>query len=149
MVPSMSQRTAAGREVTTGNSTCGHGQGSDASIRLGLSLKRKARQTGCAKRRIFSVPETPGFTSGRVLVVAFEGWNDAGEAASGVVQTLREQLDVYPIAEVDPEDYFDYQFNRPTVEADEDGARRLIWPGVTVYGPTAPSSTPGAAVYLL
>jgi PAC2 family len=95
------------------------------------------------------VPETPGFTSGRVLVVAFEGWNDAGEAASGVVQTLREQLDVYPIAEVDPEDYFDYQFNRPTVETDEEGNRGLIWPGVTIYGPTAPNSAPGASIYLL
>ena len=81
--------------------------------------------------------------------MAFEGWNDAGEAASGVVQTLREQLDVSPIAEVDPEDYFDYQFNRPTVEVDDDGARALIWPGVTVYGPSTPSSTPGAALYLL
>jgi hypothetical protein len=95
------------------------------------------------------VPETPAFTTGRVLIVAFEGWNDAGEAASGVVQTLREQLDVYPIAEVDPEDYFDYQFNRPTVAADEEGVRQLVWPGVTVYGPTQPSSMSGAAIYLL
>ena len=93
--------------------------------------------------------ESSGFTTGRILVVAFEGWNDAGEAASGVVQTLKEQLDVYPIAEVDPEDYFDYQFNRPSVETDDDGVRQLIWPGVTIYGPTAPSSLPGAAVYLL
>jgi len=50
---------------------------------------------------------------------------------------------------VDPEDYFDYQFNRPSVETDDDGVRQLIWPGVTIYGPTAPSSLPGAAVYLL
>jgi hypothetical protein len=84
-----------------------------------------------------------------VLVVAFEGWNDAGEAASGVVQTLRDELDVYPIAEVDSEDYFDYQFNRPTVEADEDGNRVLVWPSVTIYGPTQPSAAPGAAIYLL
>jgi PAC2 family len=96
-----------------------------------------------------SVANTPGFTSGRILVVAFEGWNDAGEAASGVVQTLKEQLDVYPIAEVDPEDYFDYQFNRPTVEVDEDGARQLIWPGVTIYGPTQPGAARGASIYLL
>jgi hypothetical protein len=81
--------------------------------------------------------------------VAFEGWNDAGDAASGVVQTLREQLDVYPIAEVDPEDYFDYQFNRPTVAADEEGMRQIVWPGVTIYGPAQPGSAPGASVYLL
>jgi hypothetical protein len=112
-------------------------------------LKEEVRSIGCAQLRISHVPELSGFTTGRILVVAFEGWNDAGEAASGVVQTLKEQFDVYPIAEVDPEDYFDYQFNRPTVEADEDGARQLIWPGVTIYGPTTPSSTPGVAIYLL
>ncbi|HEX4059053.1 MAG TPA: PAC2 family protein [Galbitalea sp.] len=95
------------------------------------------------------MPQTSSFTTGRVLVVAFEGWNDAGEAASGVVQTLRDELDVHPIAEVDPEDYFDYQFNRPTVETDEDGNRILVWPGVSIYGPAQPSAAPGAAIYLL
>ncbi len=95
------------------------------------------------------MPSPHGFTTGRVLVVAFEGWNDAGEAASGVVQTLRDQLDVVALAEVDPEDYFDYQFNRPTVETDDEGNRGLIWPGVTVYGPAEPSPAPGAAIYLL
>ncbi|MEO8094053.1 MAG: PAC2 family protein, partial [Pseudolysinimonas sp.] len=80
------------------------------------------------------------FASGRLLVVAFEGWNDAGEAASGAVSTLKDLLDLYPIAEVDPEDYFDYQFNRPTVAPDENGDRQLIWPGVTIYGPTTPNT---------
>jgi len=95
------------------------------------------------------VPDSSGFTTGRILVVAFEGWNDAGEAASGVVETLKDELEVYPIAEVDPEDYFDYQFNRPTTATDESGARRLIWPGVSIYGPTTPNTLPGAAIYLL
>jgi hypothetical protein len=36
------------------------------------------------------------FGSGRLLVVAFEGWNDAGEAASGAVRALKELLDLYP-----------------------------------------------------
>ncbi len=90
-----------------------------------------------------------GFASGRLLVVAFEGWNDAGEAASGAVRTLKEVLDVYPIAEVDPEDYFDYQFNRPSVAADDDGTRQIVWPSVTIYGPTLPSSGGSASIYLL
>jgi proteasome assembly chaperone (PAC2) family protein len=90
------------------------------------------------------------FADGRLLVVAFEGWNDAGEAASGAVRTLKNVLDLYPIAEVDPEDYFDYQFNRPTVAADEDGVRKLIWPGVTIYGPTTPNAGDSASnVYLM
>ena len=86
------------------------------------------------------------FASGRLLVVAFEGWNDAGEAASGAVRTLKELLDLYPIAEVDPEDYFDYQFNRPSVASDENGDRQLIWPGVTVYGPTRPNAAAAAGL---
>ncbi|MBA4346973.1 MAG: carboxylate--amine ligase, partial [Microbacterium sp.] len=52
------------------------------------------------------------FRSGRLLVVAFEGWNDAGEAASGAVRALKEVLDVVPIADIDPEDYYDFQLNR-------------------------------------
>jgi hypothetical protein len=52
-------------------------------------------------------------SGGATLVVAFEGWNDAGEAASTAVRALRDQLGLVPLAEVEPEDYFDYQFNRP------------------------------------
>lgn len=90
------------------------------------------------------------FADGRILVVAFEGWNDAGEAASGAVRTVKERLELYPIAEVDPEDYFDYQFNRPSVVMDEEGNRQLIWPGVTAYGPTRPASgDEGSNIYLL
>lgn len=76
-----------------------------------------------------------GFASGRLLVVAFEGWNDAGEAASNAVRTLEEQLELAPLMKVDPEDYFDYQFNRPTISIDDDGNRVLEWPSVTMYGP--------------
>jgi hypothetical protein len=91
------------------------------------------------------VPENQ-FANGRLLVVAFEGWNDAGEAASGAVRTLKELLDLYPIAEVDPEDYFDYQFNRPSVAPDENGDRQLVWPGVTIYGPTKPNAVPAEGI---
>lgn len=78
-----------------------------------------------------------GILKGRLLVVAFEGWNDAGEAASGAVSTLKDLLDMYPIAEIDAERYFDYQFNRPTVTQDDEGNRLLVWPSVVTYGPTS------------
>lgn len=81
-----------------------------------------------------------GFFGERLLVVAFEGWNDAGEAASGAVGALKELLELDPIFEVDSEDYFDYQFNRPTMTLDEDGKRVLEWPGVTMYGPADSSN---------
>lgn len=75
------------------------------------------------------------FREGSVLVVAFEGWNDAGEAASGAVRAVRDQLGLVARLEVEPEDYFDYQFNRPTVSTGPDGKRILEWPGVALYAP--------------
>lgn len=79
------------------------------------------------------------FAKQRLLVVAFEGWNDAGEAASNAARTLQTTLDLVPLGEIDPEDYFDYQFNRPTIVTQEDGSRGIVWPGVTLYGPAMPS----------
>ena len=86
--------------------------------------------------------EQADFEFGRLLVVAFEGWNDAGEAASGAVRMLREQLDLEQLAAVDPEDYFDYQFNRPLIAVDDDGNRTLTWPTVALFGPTKPLEVP-------
>jgi hypothetical protein len=92
--------------------------------------------------------EVEAFTRGRVLVVAFEGWNDAGDAATGAVRLLQEQLSLTPLASVDPEDYYDYQFTRPTVAATDDGRRALRWPGTTLYGPAIdPGDEP--SLYLL
>ncbi|HET6687097.1 MAG TPA: PAC2 family protein, partial [Jiangellaceae bacterium] len=48
-----------------------------------------------------------------VLVAAFEGWNDAGEAATGVVEHLEESWQAVPLGKIDPEDYYDFQVNRP------------------------------------
>lgn len=78
---------------------------------------------------------------GRLLVVAFEGWNDAGEAASSAVRTLQEQLDVIPLHTVDPETYYDFQFNRPIIGFDEDGNRALTWPTSILYSPLVPSES--------
>ena len=88
--------------------------------------------------RTYTVADGNGFLGGRLLVVAFEGWNDAGEAATGAVRALKDLLDVEMITEVDPELYFDYQFNRPTVSTNEDGVRALGWPGAIMYGPKIP-----------
>ena len=63
-----------------------------------------------------------------VLVAAFEGWNDAGEAATAVVEHLEQSWQAVPLAAVDPEDYYDFQVNRPHVAVDESGVRSLDWP---------------------
>ncbi len=90
-----------------------------------------------------------GFLRGRVMLVAFEGLNDAGEAATGALRVLKDQLDIVAISEVDAEEYFDFQFNRPTAAVDDDGKRVLIWPGATIYGPDGEAAAADAPVYLL
>jgi hypothetical protein len=72
----------------------------------------------------------------RVLVAAFDGWNDAGEAASAALSLLREQGAYEPVFSVDPELYFDYQYTRPQITTDGDGRRVLRWPEATLYRPT-------------
>ncbi len=62
-----------------------------------------------------------------VMLCAFEGWNDAGDAASGAVLHLEEVWGATQIAEIDPEDYYDFQVNRPEIVM-EDGKREVVWP---------------------
>ena len=74
----------------------------------------------------------------RVMVAAFDGWNDAGEAASAALAHLKETGAYEPVFSVDPELYFDYQYTRPQLVADAEGRRRLTWPEATVLRPTRP-----------
>jgi len=57
-----------------------------------------------------------------VLLVAFEGWNDAGDAASGAVRYLIDRYDAELVAEIDPEEFFDFTSTRPQAELGDDGA---------------------------
>jgi proteasome assembly chaperone (PAC2) family protein len=68
-----------------------------------------------------------------VMILAFEGWNDAGDAASGAVEHLREVWGATTLAELDGEEYYDFQVNRPHVSFDDAGVRHLTWPGTRVY----------------
>jgi proteasome assembly chaperone (PAC2) family protein len=63
-----------------------------------------------------------------VVVVAFEGWNDAGDAATGALEHLELIWDAEPLAALDPEDYYDFQVNRPTVSLVDGVSRRMEWP---------------------
>ncbi|MEO0027128.1 MAG: hypothetical protein RL716_459 [Actinomycetota bacterium] len=73
--------------------------------------------------------------AGRTLIVAFEGWNDAGESASSVVKFVAEKLSADVVATVDSEDYYDFQFSRPTVSYDAEGNRQLNWPSTDFCAP--------------
>ncbi|MFP8886568.1 PAC2 family protein [Streptomyces mangrovi] len=62
-----------------------------------------------------------------VMVAAFEGWNDAGDAASAAVAHLEREWKGEVFAALDAEDYYDFQVNRPQVWL-EGGVRRITWP---------------------
>jgi proteasome assembly chaperone (PAC2) family protein len=63
-----------------------------------------------------------------VLVGAFEGWNDAGDGATSGVEHLELIWDAKPLAAIDPDDYYDFQVNRPTVSLVDGVSRRIEWP---------------------
>ncbi|MDR9449733.1 MAG: PAC2 family protein [Acidimicrobiia bacterium] len=69
-----------------------------------------------------------------VAMVAFEGWNDAADAASGAVGFILDQYeDLEPFAVLLPEEFFNFQTRRPDVEIGEGGTRDITWPVVGFY----------------
>ncbi len=62
------------------------------------------------------------------LIAAFEGWNDAGEAATGAISHLATAWDTKPIGQIDPEDFYDFQVTRPVMEVSDGKTERLVWP---------------------
>ncbi len=74
-----------------------------------------------------------------VLIAAFEGWNDAGEAATSALEHLARVWGAEPFAALDPEDYYDFQVNRPTVARDPDGTRRVTWPTTRLLAAHVPA----------
>jgi proteasome assembly chaperone (PAC2) family protein len=63
-----------------------------------------------------------------VVIAAFEGWNDAGDAATAAVEHLELVWEARPLVTIDPEDYYDFQVNRPTVTLIDGVTRRIQWP---------------------
>jgi proteasome assembly chaperone (PAC2) family protein len=63
-----------------------------------------------------------------ILVCTFQGWNDAAGAASTALGAVAASFDTELIADVDPEDYFDFQATRPTIELTEGQTTRIEWP---------------------
>jgi proteasome assembly chaperone (PAC2) family protein len=66
-----------------------------------------------------------------VVVAAFEGWNDAGEGATGAVRALAEAWVAEPFADIDPEEFFDFTANRPHVRLVDGRTREIDWPSNT------------------
>jgi hypothetical protein len=75
-----------------------------------------------------------------VAVAAFEGWNDAADASTGAVEHLEEVWHARHIAALDPEEFYDFQVNRPAVSMTDGDARIIEWPTTRF----AVASPPGA-----
>lgn len=82
--------------------------------------------------------------SGRTLIVGFDGWSDAADAASGAARYLTLQAKAELIEQIDSEEYYDYIFSRPQVSQDEEGERQVAWPTAEFYVPN-PENTDTAA----
>jgi proteasome assembly chaperone (PAC2) family protein len=63
-----------------------------------------------------------------VLLAAFEGWNDAGSAATTALEMLGDLWEAEPFASIDPEEFIDFSEARPIVQFDDDGEREIVWP---------------------
>src|SRR5258708_3541120 len=75
-----------------------------------------------------------------VLVAAFEGWNDAGEAATFAARFLAERWQAEPFATLDPEEFFDFTSTRPHVQLDDEGQREIVWPSTTLSSASVPEA---------
>lgn len=68
-----------------------------------------------------------------ILLTAFEGWNDAGEASSSAARYLRDHYEAEHVATIDAEEFFDFTVARPNVCLDADDVRRIVWPSTSLY----------------
>lgn len=75
-----------------------------------------------------------------VLIAAFEGWNDGGEAASTALEHLELTWDAEPLTSIDPEEYYDFQVTRPHVKLSDGVTRRIEWQTTRLSWATLPGT---------
>jgi predicted ATP-grasp superfamily ATP-dependent carboligase len=75
-----------------------------------------------------------------IVVAAFEGWNDAGDAASDALEHLDAIWEAETIVEIDDEAYYDYQVNRPVIRQIDGVTRELVWPSMRISHCRPPGS---------
>src|ERR1700712_6147176 len=75
-----------------------------------------------------------------VMIAAFEGWNDAGEAASAALEHLELSWDATPLLTIDPEEYYDFQVTRPHVKQSDGVTRRIEWQSTRLSVATLPGT---------
>jgi proteasome assembly chaperone (PAC2) family protein len=83
-----------------------------------------------------------------VIIAAFEGWNDAGDAATTAARYLAERWDADLIATIEPEEFYDFSSTRPQVRLDDEGLREVVWPTTDVFAATIPGDGGDALIVL-
>ena len=73
-----------------------------------------------------------------VLVAAFRGWNDGGQGASLAAGFLAKAWQADRFADIDPEEFFDFQVSRPHVSLVEGMTRKIDWPETVFYHAAVP-----------
>jgi proteasome assembly chaperone (PAC2) family protein len=75
-----------------------------------------------------------------VLVAAFHGWNDAGDAASAALEFIRTRQETVEMANIDPEEFVDFTTIRPQVKLVDGRTREIMWPDATLSGARIPGA---------
>ena len=75
-----------------------------------------------------------------VLVAAFAGWNDAASAATTALEAVAISLGAERVAEIDPEEFYDFQVTRPTIRMADGEAREVDWPANNIFAAVAPNA---------
>src|SRR6516165_9998227 len=81
------------------------------------------------------------------MVVAFGGWVDAGEAATGALRSLVRQLAATPLATIDPEEFVDFTTIRPVVRLNAEGQRTIRWPRIAFWTWQPPAGGAGLLLF--
>src|SRR5499425_1576530 len=81
------------------------------------------------------------------MVVAFGGWVDAGEAATGALRSLVRQLAATPLATIDPEAFVDFTTLRPVVRLSGEGQRTIRWPRIALWTWQPPTADAGLLLF--
>jgi proteasome assembly chaperone (PAC2) family protein len=75
-----------------------------------------------------------------ILVAAFAGWNDAAGAATAALEAVAMSVNAEPVAQIDPEEFFDFQMSRPTIRLTEGQTREIDWPKNALYAARVPAA---------
>ena len=81
------------------------------------------------------------------MFAAFEGWNDGGTAATGSLEHMIKAFGAQRFASIDPEEFYVFSENRPTVNFTEEGSRSVTWQRNEFYQGRMPGTDQDAVLF--